>query len=257
MPRVIGDELQFIYKCDPTRVLDDGMRTLVETTPAIAAAEFKGGSQAIPFDACPWHGTRGGWLVLIHEVRERISDGWRDYRRRFVWFDEASVLRGVSRPFYFSKPGIEFAVGLAWHPDGKRLLISYGVRDSEAWIATVDAGEVRQVLEDAERLPSGTPGTGRSLDVSFREKKGGSSESDLVHDVLDKDPIPGGSLVDRTEKSLRDPLSSESPLRGETGRRGSSQPGYILLTEPLCISTKLPESCGTARSRTARRTFSS
>jgi hypothetical protein len=257
MPRVIGDELQFVYKCDPTRVLDDGMRTLVETTPAIAADEFKGGSQAIPFDACPWHGIGGGWLVLIHEVRERISDGWRDYRHRFVWFDEASVLRGVSRPFYFSKPGIEFAVGLAWHPDGKRLLISYGVRDSEAWIATVDAGEVRQVLEDAERLPSGTPGTGRSLDVSFRQKKGGSSESDLVHDVLDKDPIPGGSLVDRTEKSLRDPLSSESPLRGETGRRGSSQPGYILLTEPLCISTKLPESCGTARSRTARRTFSS
>jgi hypothetical protein len=213
MPRVIGDELQFIYKCDPTRVLDDGMRTLVETTPAIAADEFKGGSQAIPFDACPWHGTGGGWLVLIHEVRERISDGWRDYRHRFVWFDEASVLRGVSRPFYFSKPGIEFAVGLAWHPDGKRLLISYGVRDSEAWIATVDAGEVRQVLEDAERLPSGTPGTGRSLDVSFRQKKGGSSESAA-------EPAELGFVSNRLDVGRQ-----AAPRHGQPRARAARRPG--------------------------------
>ena len=143
MPRVVGDELQFIYKCDPTRVLDEALLTVVETTPAIAADEFKGGSQAIPFDAGPWRGTGGGWLALIHEVREWITDGRRSYRHRFVWFDEASVLRRVSRPFYFSKTGIEFAAGLAWHPDGKHLLVSYGVRDSEAWIGTVEAEEVR------------------------------------------------------------------------------------------------------------------
>jgi Glycosyl transferases group 1 len=151
MPRVVGDELQFIYSCDPTRVLDEGLRTVAETIPAIAADEFKGGSQAIPFD--------GGWLALIHEARERISDGQRNYRHRFVWFDKVSVLRGVSRPFYFHKRGIEFAAGLAWHPDGKRLLVSYGVRDSEAWTATVEAEEVRQVLEDAEWLPSGVLST--------------------------------------------------------------------------------------------------
>ena len=28
--------------------------------------------------------------------------------------------------------------GLAWHRDGKRLLISYGVADSEGWIAAVE-----------------------------------------------------------------------------------------------------------------------
>lgn len=147
MPRVVGDELQFIYKCHPIRVLDSGLRTVVETMPAIAADEFKGGSQAIPFN--------GGWLALIHEVRERIRDGSRDYRHRFVWFDETSVLRGVSRPFYFNKKGIEFAAGLAWHPDGKRLLVSYGVRDGEAWIATVEPEDVWRALEDAEQLPSG------------------------------------------------------------------------------------------------------
>ena len=53
------------------------------------------------------------------------------------------MLRGVSRPFFFQKRGVEFAAGLAWHPDGKRLMVTYGVDDSEAWIATVDAGEVQ------------------------------------------------------------------------------------------------------------------
>jgi hypothetical protein len=148
MPQVVGSKLRFIYRCDPTRVVDVEAQTVVENTPAIAADEFKGGSQAIPFD--------DGWLALIHEVRERIRDGRRSYLHRFAWFDEASVLCGVSRPFYFNKTGIEFAAGLAWHPDGKHLLISYGVRDSEAWIATVEADEVRQVLEDVDRLPSGT-----------------------------------------------------------------------------------------------------
>jgi hypothetical protein len=52
----------------------------------------------------------------------------------------------MSRPFYFQKRGIELATGLGWHPDGKRLLISYGVNQGEAWIATVNAKEVRAVL---------------------------------------------------------------------------------------------------------------
>jgi hypothetical protein len=84
-----------------------------------------------------------------------------DYWHRFVWFDAENVLRGVSRRFYFQQKGVEFAAGLAWHPDGGRLLISYGVDDSEAWIATVDAGDVRHALENTERLSSSVPETQR------------------------------------------------------------------------------------------------
>jgi glycosyltransferase involved in cell wall biosynthesis len=155
MPRIAGERLQFIYLCDPTRVLDEDARTVAETAPAIAAKRFRGGSQAIAFD--------GGWLALIHEVQWRDSEKRRYYLHRFVWFDEANTLRGVSRPFFFLKKRLEFAAGLAWHPDGKRLLISYSVADSEAWLATVDAGEVRGLLEDVEHLPSGALGTGSGI----------------------------------------------------------------------------------------------
>ena len=131
--------------CDPTRVVDEHAQTVFEATPAIAAEQFRGGTQAIAFD--------GGWLALVHEVSER--DKRRYYQHRFVWFDSAGQLRRVSRPFYFIKKGVEFAAGLARAPDGKVLLISFGVEDGEAWIATVEADEVRRLLEDIEQLPSG------------------------------------------------------------------------------------------------------
>jgi glycosyltransferase involved in cell wall biosynthesis len=150
MPLVAEDSLRFIYLCDPTRVIDDQARTITETTPALAAEQFSGGSQAIAFDR--------GWLALVHEARARPASAQRYYQHRFVWFDEANVLRRVSRAFFFHrKDAVEFAAGLAWHPDGKRLLVSYGVGDTESWIATVDESEVRGMLDDAEQLPRGLP----------------------------------------------------------------------------------------------------
>ena len=145
MPRVAGGALNFVYLCDPTRIIDEQARTVIETIPPIQADQFRGGSQLIPFD--------GGWLAIAHEAR--VRDKQRFYRHRFVWFDETDRLRRVSRPFVLQKRGVEFAAGLAWHPDGKRLMVSYGVEDSEAWVATVDADDVRGVLDDVEKLPSG------------------------------------------------------------------------------------------------------
>jgi glycosyltransferase involved in cell wall biosynthesis len=150
MPLVRGEALEFVYLCDPTVLLDERAHKIVETRPAISALNFRGGSQVIPFG--------GGWLALIHEVQWRAAVGRRFYQHRFVWFDDQGVLRGVSRQFYFRAKGIEFAAGLAWHPDGNRLLISYSVADSEAWIASVEAAEVAGLLEDVRRLRSGAPG---------------------------------------------------------------------------------------------------
>jgi glycosyltransferase involved in cell wall biosynthesis len=147
LPHIAGHQLRFISLCDPTRVLDEQARTVAETTPAIAAENFRGGSQAIAFD--------GGALALVHEVE--VRDEKRCYYHRFVWFDPARVLRRVSRRFFFEHKGVEFAAGLAWHPYEQRLLISYGVDDRSSWIATVDAGEVRDLLDDVNAPPCGEP----------------------------------------------------------------------------------------------------
>lgn len=145
--QVVGDALRFIYLCDPVRVLDERAQSISETVPPIAAEDFRGGAQAIAFD--------GGWLTLIHQTGFRTARA-RLYLHRFVWFDAATRLRRVSRPFFFREIGVEFAAGLAWCPDERRLMISYGIADAEAFIATVDAGEVRAALMDAEN-PTGQP----------------------------------------------------------------------------------------------------
>ena len=147
MPRVDGDALQFIYLCDPTRVIDEHAQTVSEIVPSVAAEQFRGGSQALPFD--------GGWLALVHEVG--ISNQVRLYHHRFVWIDGTNRLRGVSRPFFFEHRGIEYAAGLAWHPDRARLVVSYGVDDGKSRVATVDIREVRRLLDDVGDLPSGVP----------------------------------------------------------------------------------------------------
>lgn len=107
MPQVEGATLRFLYSCDPTRVVDEHGRMTTETTAPVAAEPFRGGSQMISF--C------GGWLALIHEVS--LDGNARRYQHRFVWFDTANTLRRVSLPFFFHTNGIEYAAGLAWHPD--------------------------------------------------------------------------------------------------------------------------------------------
>ena len=148
MPLISGDELRFIAACDPVRVVNEQARTIAATTPSIAADLFRGGAQAIAFDR--------GWLALIHEAGGQV--GTPSLWHRFVWFDAGFALRGVSRRFCLQQPGVEHASGLAWHSDGERLLITFGINDREAWIATVDAEEVRAILSDTDGLLATGPG---------------------------------------------------------------------------------------------------
>lgn len=191
MPMVAGDRLQFIYLCDPTRVLDEQARLVAQSTPPIKAEQFRGGSQATPFD--------GGWLALIHEVLGWAAPGRRSYQHRFVWLDQAYVLRGVSRAFYFNKKGIEFAAGLAWHPDGKRLIVSYGVGDSESWIATVDAAEVTHVLQDVTRLPSGTP---EIAGIAAQPGRAVSAVTGSADKIFAENPVEPASVMQRGRDRL-------------------------------------------------------
>jgi glycosyltransferase involved in cell wall biosynthesis len=231
MPQVVpapaeagGDRLQFIYHCDPTRVVDEQARTIVETTPSIAAEQFSGGSQAIAFD--------GGWLALVHEASARPPSAQRSYQHRFVWFDEQS-LRRVSRAFFFRQKGVEFAAGLAWHPDNKRLLVSFGVGDGESWIATVDAGEVRDVLEDVERLPFGLPAAGHRV-----EKHRAAWQDVTAVAAPDNVAEPGAGGAGATEAASPDP--EEERLTAHLSGVASSTKEQFLELAPFLSAVDLP-----------------
>lgn len=93
-----------------------------------------GGTQVIPFHQ--------GYLAIVHEARQIPGKPTRYYSHRFVSWDGSFNVTHISKPFGFHEKTIEYAMGLCWHPDGKRLVISYGFKDCESRLATVEAEEV-------------------------------------------------------------------------------------------------------------------
>jgi hypothetical protein len=139
MPIVAPSEpIRFLYR--PGHVVDSAGQDVGEIQiPKLRSDSFSGSSQLVQF--------RGGWLGIIHEAHVYIDRPWkRYYSHRFVWYEETDGggfrLSRVSRPFFFKDKVIEFVAGLAWHPDEKDLIISFGFRDCEAWLARVSAAEV-------------------------------------------------------------------------------------------------------------------
>ena len=84
------------------------------------------------------------YLALVHEARTIPGKSTRYYQHRFVEFFADGSVMNVSPPFFFHDRQIEFAAGLALF--GSRLMVSYGVRDEEAWIATMDLDEVQRFI---------------------------------------------------------------------------------------------------------------
>lgn len=127
-----------VVTVDQDQTLAGGWQMVRRSPAPTIAGEFRGGSQLVPF--------RGGWLAVIHEVA--YLDQWRVYEHRLVWFDAALRLAGVSQPFAFrEKRAIEFAAGLARLAG--QVVISFGVRDAEAWLVTLAEEEAWRLLSPA------------------------------------------------------------------------------------------------------------
>lgn len=138
IPLIDGGQLRFIRTVDPTKVVDAMGELVIQHRARFVAGALRGGSQAIPF--------AGGWLAAVHET---VWNGMRPYYyHRFAWFDRACRLTSLTPRFVFVKPGIEFAAGLCWSGDGQSLIVSFGVDDRAAWLATVAPGEVLGALQD-------------------------------------------------------------------------------------------------------------
>ena len=144
MPCVRGDDLLFVYSCDPLIVLrilqlDDHLAHLElanQSVPIIAAGHLRGGSQLLPFD--------NGWLTITHEVVYAGSS--RHYLHRMIWIDESFRLRRITMPFFLKHEGVEFVAGLATVPGRDAVIISFGVRDAEAALAEISFAGIRSAL---------------------------------------------------------------------------------------------------------------
>jgi predicted GH43/DUF377 family glycosyl hydrolase len=102
-------------------------------SPMIARG-FRGGTQFVRIDT-------NQYIGVIHEVAHD-NDGRRTYEHRFVVIDleDGRIARlRWTPPFYFMRHrGIEFAAGIAVGAPGqysRRVIVSFGVNDAEAWLA--------------------------------------------------------------------------------------------------------------------------
>jgi len=155
MPLLDGDKLKVVYTAQPLEVLDvhaGNRRVSVADVPQ-AMGHLRGSTQAVPF--------ADGYLAVVHEVYKPKAAGGGYinglgffeqgshptgpfYVHRFAWMDKDGKSIRFGKPFVFHGSGIEFAAGLCV-VDGK-LLLSYGIENREAWIATVDPMQARAFL---------------------------------------------------------------------------------------------------------------
>jgi hypothetical protein len=136
MPWVRGDELCFVYRLG-TLVSSDG-EVIVQHKLEWNVDHISGGSQVVRVNDHIF-------LAIVHEARAIPGSGLRFYQHRFARLAADGKLEGLSRPFYFHGRQIEFAAGMALFDD--KLMVSYGIRDEEAWTATMDLDEVLEFID--------------------------------------------------------------------------------------------------------------
>lgn len=123
-----------VVTVDPDPDLSVGWQLSQRWRSPTIAKRFRGGSQLVPFHE--------GYLCVIHEVAHCEQ---RVYEHRFVFFDASFRLAAISPAFAFrEKRAIEFAAGLVVLDD--KVMISFGVRDAEAWVVTVSSSDVEKLL---------------------------------------------------------------------------------------------------------------
>jgi glycosyltransferase involved in cell wall biosynthesis len=140
MPWVDGDELIFVYRLGALVNLQG--ESIHRDTLPWNVGHISGGSQVVKVDR--------HWLAIVHEARQIPGRPNRYYQHRFVIWDHHKRVERISEPFFFFDRQIEFAAGLAYFPEKMQLMVSFGVRDCEAWTATMDVHDVIQfVYRDA------------------------------------------------------------------------------------------------------------
>lgn len=139
MPWVKDGELRFVYRLG--HLVDAEGADICRYDCGFNVERISGGSQVVQVD-------ERTWLALVHEAGFLPGRFNRFYQHRFVVFRPNGAVDRISPPFFFHDRQIEFCAGLAVF--GKQLMVSYGVRDCEAWTATIDTEEVlRFVYKDA------------------------------------------------------------------------------------------------------------
>ncbi len=137
MPRVSAHgSLQFVYRLG--KVVNTDAKVVRDSPTRWSTDHISGGSQVVTLPT-------GQQFAIVHEARIK-PDAKRYYSHRFALLDADGRPNAISLPFTLHDKVIEFVSGACVHPDGKRLIISYGREDKEAWLATIDLKDIKNAF---------------------------------------------------------------------------------------------------------------
>lgn len=125
-------QMQIVYRLGTVLREDGAVLTSHDTKRA--TDHISGGTQVIEIEP-------GLWIALVHEAGQIPGSPLRYYRHRFVTMRKDGFVLNLSAPFFFNDRQIEFCAGLARVGDNE-LVLSYGVRDEEAWLGRMRLDEV-------------------------------------------------------------------------------------------------------------------
>lgn len=107
---------------------------------------LSGSSQVLPW----WPDDKNceaRWLAVVHTSACLPNSHLRYYHHRFIEYTRDFRVARVSYPFVFHDRTIEFCAGMCWWPGQDRLVLSYGVKDCEAWLGSVDQRDIQRLLQ--------------------------------------------------------------------------------------------------------------
>lgn len=136
MPLAEGEQLSFVYMHHPSESYEfypQKRRIWMGGFPPLAG--WSGGSQLIPHE--------GSYLGVVHQRRKHKNRVY--YAHRLVRYNGNLEPYHAGREFYFRGEQIEFCPGVVEH-DG-RYIISFGVKDREAWLVSLTASQVAALLK--------------------------------------------------------------------------------------------------------------
>lgn len=147
LPFIKNGEIHLIYSYDPLIIykanLDIGKGVMSHLVgyqfdhPKNDFSHFSGSAPPIEFD--------NGYLLLVHET---IYDNMqRNYIHRFVYMDKDFGIKKVSKPFIFLHKGIEYCCGMTIDHSAKKLIMTIGIEDREAYVGIVNLDSVHSLLE--------------------------------------------------------------------------------------------------------------
>lgn len=92
---------------------------------------------------------KDGYLTVVHECdywHNNKDDRDAHYYHRFMQYDKKFNLIGYSQPFKFMDGRIEFCCGMAMHPDGNDVYITFGFQDNTAYLVQVPGSYLEENL---------------------------------------------------------------------------------------------------------------